>query len=135
MPGLRRKLNERNRFFIIELPRSFNVPDGVVAHIDDIVLPVSWRTTDERNHKWHIACACGGALREANFTFDSKNYDGAAFATNLEAEFTTAIDGFAVEPDFMCTYNTLEKPTHYKHTRYQKCYSEKCIAIVLRLIY
>ena len=25
--------------FSIELPRSFNVPDGVVAHIDDIVVP------------------------------------------------------------------------------------------------
>ena len=27
--------------FNVELPRSFNIPDGVVAHIDDIVLPVS----------------------------------------------------------------------------------------------
>ena len=33
--------------FSIELPRSFNVPDGVVAHIDDIVIPVSWSTIDE----------------------------------------------------------------------------------------
>ena len=32
--------------FNIELPRSFNVPDGVVAHIDDIVIPVSWSTID-----------------------------------------------------------------------------------------
>ncbi len=30
--------------FSVELPRSFNVPDGVIAHIDDIVLPVSWST-------------------------------------------------------------------------------------------
>ena len=33
--------------FNVELPRSFNVPDGVVAHIDDIVIPVSWTTIDE----------------------------------------------------------------------------------------
>ena len=26
----------------IELPRSFNVPDGVVAQIDDLGIPVSW---------------------------------------------------------------------------------------------
>ena len=41
--------------FNIELPRSFNVPDGVVAHIDDIVVPVSWSTIDERNN---IAYVC-----------------------------------------------------------------------------
>ena len=41
--------------FNIELPRSFNVPDGVVAHIDDMVIPVSWSTIDERNNKGYVA--------------------------------------------------------------------------------
>ena len=41
--------------FSIELPRSFNVPDGVVVHIDDIVIPVSWSTIDERNNKCYIS--------------------------------------------------------------------------------
>ena len=55
--------------FSIELPRSFNVPDGVVAHIDDIVIPVSWGTVDERNSLCYVAFVGGAELREANFFF------------------------------------------------------------------
>ena len=44
--------------FSIELPRSFNVPDGVVAHIDDIVIPVSWSTIHERNNTAYVAFYC-----------------------------------------------------------------------------
>ena len=67
--------------FSIELPRSFNVPDGVVARIDDIDLPVSWSTIDERNRKCYVAFSVLGAVRESNFAFDTKNYDGFTFAT------------------------------------------------------
>ena len=45
------KKSKSDSDFSIELPRSFNVPDGVVAHIDDIVIPVSWSTVDERNNR------------------------------------------------------------------------------------
>ena len=94
--------------FSIELPRSFNVPDGVVAHIDDIVIPVSWSTIDERNRNCYVAFSCGTDLRESNFSFDSKNYDGAAFATALAANLTTAAVGFAaVVPTFICACNNL----------------------------
>ena len=34
--------------FNIELPRTFNVPDGVVAYIDDIVIPISFSTVDSK---------------------------------------------------------------------------------------
>ena len=30
--------------FYVQLPRQFNVPENVVAYIDDIVIPVCWRT-------------------------------------------------------------------------------------------
>ena len=36
--------------FSIELPRSFIVPDNVVAYIDDIVLPISFPTIYDRNN-------------------------------------------------------------------------------------
>ncbi len=94
--------------FSIALPRSFNVPDGVTAHIDDIVIPVSWSTIDQRNQNCYIAFACGGSLREANFTFDSKTTRNAAFAKDLAAKLTAAIDGFAVVPTFICMYSNLE---------------------------
>ena len=45
--------------FSIELPRSFNVPDGVVAHIDDIVIPACWTTVDERNPNCYFAVFAG----------------------------------------------------------------------------
>ena len=79
------------------MPRSFNVPDGVVAHIDDIVIPVSWRTVDERNSLCYVVFVGGADLLEANFTFDSRNYEGEAFAASLAAKLTATIAGFEVE--------------------------------------
>ena len=35
--------------FYVELPRALNIPDTCVCYIDDIVIPVSGRTLDERN--------------------------------------------------------------------------------------
>ena len=97
--------------FNVELPRSFNVPDGAVAHIDDIVIPVSWRTVDARNNKCHVAfftigTTTGIAALESTFTFESSNYDGATFASALEAKLTTAIAGFVVQAIFACHYDT-----------------------------
>ena len=96
--------------FSVELPRSFNVPDGVVAHIDDIVIPVSWSTIDERNHNCYLCFASGGALVEKNFTFEHKNYDGFTFAAALAAKLTEAIIGFPITPTptFVCSYENLE---------------------------
>jgi hypothetical protein len=37
--------------FTIELPKTINIPDDTLAYINDIVLPVSWTTIDERNNK------------------------------------------------------------------------------------
>ena len=96
--------------FSVELPRSFNVPDGVVAHIDDIVIPVSWSTIDERNSNCYLCFASGGTLEEKNFTFEHKNYDGYTFAAALAAKLTEAIIGFTISPTptFTCSYDALE---------------------------
>ena len=93
--------------FNVELPRSFNVPDGVVAHIDDIVIPVSWSTVDERNNMCYISVSCGTALRDANFTLDPQNYDGFTFATALAAKLNLALVGFTPLPVMICTYDSL----------------------------
>ena len=55
--------------FSIELPRSFNVPDGVVAQIDDIVIPVSWSTIDERNRNCYVRMYYGSTVTAANFAY------------------------------------------------------------------
>ena len=36
--------------FLIELPRSLNVPDNTICYITDVVNPVSWSTIDARNN-------------------------------------------------------------------------------------
>ena len=99
--------------FYVELPRSFNVPDGVVAHIDDIVIPVSWSTIDERNNTAYIAFSCVGTLKEYTFDFDSQNYDGGTFSAILETYLNTSVVGFthagvSIEPIFVCAYDVGE---------------------------
>ena len=34
-----------------ELPKTINIPEDTICYINDIVLPVSWTTIDERNNK------------------------------------------------------------------------------------
>jgi hypothetical protein len=41
--------------FTIELPKTINIPDDTIAYINDIVLPVSWTTIDERNHNLYYS--------------------------------------------------------------------------------
>ena len=92
--------------FNVELPRSFNVPDGVVAHIDDIVIPVSWSTVDERNNHCYISVFSGlTALRDTSFTLNPQNYDGASFAIALAAKLNLALVGFVPLPVMICTYD------------------------------
>ena len=102
--------------FNMELPRSFNVPDGVVAHIDDMVIPVSWSTIDERNNTGYVAFYIFyilNTMRDKVITFDSKNYDGTTFAHELQQKLTEAVVGFKhngipVVPVFSCAYEPLE---------------------------
>ena len=102
--------------FSVELPRSFNVPDGVVAHIDDIVVPVSWRTVDERNNKCYVnfsaTYAGSTSFSERNFTIAPGNYDGNTFATELQFGLTVASIGqvsiVVPTPTFVCAYDVRE---------------------------
>ena len=94
--------------FSIELPRSFNVPDGVVAHIDDLVIPVSWTTVDEINNMCYIRITCGAQVRPKTFAFPTKNYDGYQFATALNEKLTLAAAGFDPLPVFSTTYDHLQ---------------------------
>ena len=91
--------------FNVELPRSFNVPDGVVAHIDDIVTPVSWSTIDERNKNCYAKLTCGVVSLEKVFSFDPQNIEGANFAAQLAARLTCAFSSFVPLPVFVCVYD------------------------------
>ena len=107
--------------FNVELPRSFNVPDGVVAHIDDIVIPVSWTTIDDRNNKCYISFSCVGTEKVYDTTFVNKNYDGFGFAASLSDFLNDKVKGFThagvlIEPIFVCAYNLLTNNLEIKLT-------------------
>ena len=89
------------------------MPDGVVAHIDDMVIPVSWSTTEERNNTGYVAFYCYGAMHDKVITFDSKNYTGEMFASALQQKLIEAVagfthDGIPVEPILSCAYDQAE---------------------------
>ena len=74
----------------------------------DIVLPVSWRTVDDRNNKCCISVFRGiHAVRDANFILNPQNYDGATFAIALAAALNDAVVGFTPLPVLICTNDTL----------------------------
>ena len=77
--------------FNIELPRTFNVPDGVVAYIDDIVIPISFSTVDDRNNNLYIKFLYDGFYYYKQLTMDSKNYSGITFAEALKTKLNAAI--------------------------------------------
>jgi len=96
--------------FSIELPRSFNVPDNVIAYIDDIILPVSFSSINENNNTLYF----GYIIPEiettvAIITIDPGNYTGASFAEALKTKLnlwgTTKVpSGTAYVDKFNVTY-------------------------------
>ena len=73
--------------FSIELPRSFTVPDNVVAYIDDIVLPISFPTVYDRNNtlyfQWQRYTA---APITDTIVLDTGNYNGQSFSAALKTK-------------------------------------------------
>ena len=89
--------------FNIELPRTFNIPDGVVAYIDDIVIPISFSTVDARNNNLYIKFLYDGFYYYKQLTMDSKNYSGATFAEALKTKSNAAIVPYKL--NFETTYD------------------------------
>ena len=89
--------------FNIELPRTFNIPDGVVAYIDDIVIPISFSTVDARNNNLYVKFLYDGFYYYKQLTMDSKNYSGATFAEALKTKLNAAIVPYKL--NFETTYD------------------------------
>ena len=70
--------------FSIELPRSFTVPDNVVAYIDDIVLPVSFPTIYDRNNTLYFEYAYTSGNGFDSVAINTGNYTGATFSEALK---------------------------------------------------
>ena len=106
--SFRTKNSKSETDFSIELPRSCNVPDGVVAHIDDIVIPVSWSTIDERNRNCYVRMYYGSSVIADNYAFSVQNYTGAQFATELALILNHTALTLSSLLDFDCVYDLTE---------------------------
>jgi len=97
--------------FSIELPRSFNVPDNVIAYIDDIILPVSFSSINENNNTLYFGYIIPDIeTTVAIITIDPGNYTGASFAEALKTKLnlwgaTKVPSGTAYVDKFSVTYN------------------------------
>lgn len=98
--------------FTIDLPRSFNIPDDTVAYIDDIVLPVSWRTITENNNMFHFSLMYGGYYLHYTETIKPGNYNGTSFAAALELVSNSHVDSDKVFIEI--TYDFLNNNITFK---------------------
>ncbi len=92
--------------FNIELPRSFNTPDGWLLILT--VIPVTWNTSEKINKHSYFRVSYGGTVRTTSCAFDTKSCDGYHFAAALITNITAEIDGFTPLRLFNCTYDHLE---------------------------
>ncbi len=94
--------------FNVELPRSFNVPDGVIAHTDDIVIPVSWSTIDERNRNCHVRMYSGSTILPDKYALAIQNYTGSQFATELQLNLNYTALALSPLITISCVYDLNE---------------------------
>ena len=78
----------------MELPRALNIPDKCVCYIDDMVIPVSWTSVDERNQMLYLGLKINGVVSAETITFDSGNYTGVSFAAAFERKVNAALLGY-----------------------------------------
>jgi hypothetical protein len=102
-----------NSDFRYELKEALDLPDNTVCYVDDITIPHTWRTIDSHNNKLYMIfktfyLSGGGESQTVEYTYDGYvliipegNYSGATLA----AEIQNQLNNFAVNFDFVVTYN------------------------------
>jgi hypothetical protein len=96
--------------FFVELPNTVNIPDNCVCYIDDVVIPVSWNTVDERNYKLYIRFNQTGFYTYYYNILElpKKNYTGPTFAAALEVLLNSATYLNLKTPRFSVSYLVLD---------------------------
>ena len=99
--------------FTIELNKTINIPEDTVAYINDIVLPVSWTTIDERNNKlyYSISQYVNGAYDTSYWILptDFKNYNGTTLAEEMMEKMNDGLyEDMKLKFKFNIEYNYIE---------------------------
>ncbi len=97
--------SKSNSDFYIELPRALNIPDKCVCYIDDIVIPVSWSTIDERNQNMYLQIQLDGEVFQHTVIFEPGNYTGITFTTAFQSKMNAAL--LEYELSVSCTYDIM----------------------------
>jgi hypothetical protein len=77
--------------FLIELPRSLNVPEKCIWYSTDVVIPVSWSTIDARNNNLYMYLDWNTHNIYTQITIPKQNYNGMTFAEALQLAINTAM--------------------------------------------
>jgi len=97
--------------FIVELPKTFNVPDNTVCYIDDITIPVSWATVSYRNNGFYFALQFDGSIHWFSIVLDEQNYNSMSFTTELQTKLNEMMQSHftpQVPILFKCTYSLID---------------------------
>ena len=97
--------SKSNTDFSIELPRSFTIPDNVVAYIDDIVLPVSFPTIYDRNNTLYFEYTIDTTPSHDSIVIDTGNYTGQSFSAALKTKLNAWAWGKFITPPFDVIYD------------------------------
>ena len=80
----------------------------MVAHIDDIVIPVSWSTVDERNRNCHVLMYCGSTVIADKYALSIQNYTGNQFAIELALNLNYTVLALGTLITISCIYDLNE---------------------------
>jgi hypothetical protein len=97
--------SKSNSDFYVELPRALNIPDKCVCYIDDIVIPVSWNTIDQRNHNLYFQIEIGASVTVQTIIFEPGNYTGSTFTAAFQSKVNAALTDYELSVN--CSYDLL----------------------------
>jgi hypothetical protein len=79
--------------FFIELPQTITIPDRCVCYIDDIVIPVSWTSINDRNNMIYLRVQVGESyVLLEDITLAIGNYTGTTFASSLAQTLNVSLN-------------------------------------------
>lgn len=90
--------------FTIDLPREFNIPDETICYVSDIVMPVSFRTIDNRNNNVYFSVHYETVNNYYNITLENKNYNGSGFVDALKQKIVDITTGLPITWDISYDY-------------------------------
>ena len=98
----RRNDSKSTSDFKIDLPQTLKLPENCVCYIDDVSIPRCWYVVETGvNDTLYVRLqySTGGILSDHIITLNSKNYNGAQFASELQAKLQV------INNSFTCLYD------------------------------